>query len=89
MLVAAHAGMDEEARAVIVSVVGQVNHRTVRVEVFEAIEPGPYRYWVTVRDEGTRELLATGNPAESADRALEDVHWREVRSSGLRTSEDW
>ena len=84
LMVAAHSGMDEEARVLVGTVVGQVNRRTVRVEVFEAGEPGPFRYWVTVRDEETRALLAVGSPAESAERALEEVHWRAVRSGG-----DW
>ena len=84
LMVAAHSGMDDEAWALVGTVVGRVNHRAVRVELFQAFEPGSRQFWVTVRDEETRALVATGYPAESAERALEEVHWR-----GVRSGEGW
>jgi len=87
MLVDAHAKMDE-ARRLVVSVAGAVNHRSVIVNVFEAFEPGPYRYLVTVRDAYTLEFLTTGNPGPDMDQALGDVHWQEIASGDGPTSED-
>lgn len=76
--VAKRSGADD-ARLVLASVIGEIRHRTVRIEVTEKIKPGPYRYAVRVRDEETREFLATGNPANTVDEALDNVHWQEVR----------
>lgn len=89
MTVAQHAGMDEEARRLVVSVSGAVRGHQVLVDVFEGAEPAPYRYWITVRDFMSGQFLTTGNPAANLDEALENIHWGEIGTEPLHTSENW
>ena len=76
--VAAHSEADD-ARLVVASVIGEIRHRTVRIEVTEGTEPGPFRSTVEVRDEETRKFITMGNPASTVDDALGNVHRRDAR----------
>lgn len=73
----------EESHLLIASVRSYIDgYGSVRVDVTDRGEDGPYRYNASVYDGDTGEFLATGNGGRDVDEALSIVHWQNVKREG-------